>query len=154
MRLHEFTNPLKHYLATVRVVLRGASSTVRTTITADTASDAKKLLAAIVGDCNVLSLSHIVTEAPQSDQIQREQAIRPQAVCRRALSRKVAQTQPSSVAETETKTRVLSPQELQVKALADKAEDYKQQEKALKARQQLAKAQQNLMKATRPKIPK
>lgn len=49
---------------------------------------------------------------------------------------------------TET-TKTLSPQELQVKALADKAEDYKQQEKALKARQQMAKAQQNLMKAQR-----
>lgn len=45
-------------------------------------------------------------------------------------------------------TKTLSPQKLQVKALADKAEDYKQQEKALKARQQMAKAQQNLMKAT------
>jgi hypothetical protein len=46
-------------------------------------------------------------------------------------------------------TKILSPQELQVKALADKAEDYKQQEKALKARQQMAKAQKNLMKARR-----
>lgn len=46
-------------------------------------------------------------------------------------------------------TKTLSPQELQVKALADKAEQYKQQEKALKARQQMAKAQKNLMKASR-----
>jgi hypothetical protein len=46
-------------------------------------------------------------------------------------------------------TKTLSPQELQVKALADKAEDYQQQEKALKARQQMAKAQQNLSKASR-----
>jgi hypothetical protein len=45
-------------------------------------------------------------------------------------------------------TKTLSPQELQVQSLADKAEDYQQQEKALKARQQMAKAQQNLMKAT------
>jgi hypothetical protein len=97
MRLHEFSNPLKHYMATVRVVLYGSSSTVRTTITADCASDAKKLLAAIVGDNNVLSLSHIVTEAPQIDQIQREQAIRPQAACRRAQPPKVAQIQPSQV---------------------------------------------------------
>lgn len=44
--------------------------------------------------------------------------------------------------------KTLSPQELQVKALADKAEDYKQQEKALKARQKMAKAQQSLMKAS------
>ena len=47
-------------------------------------------------------------------------------------------------------TKTLSPQELQVKSLADKAEDYKQQENALKARQQMAKAQQNLMKAMKP----
>ena len=46
-------------------------------------------------------------------------------------------------------TKTLSPQELQVKALADKAEDYQQQEKALRARQQMAKAQKNLMKASR-----
>ena len=46
-------------------------------------------------------------------------------------------------------TKTLSSQELQVKALADRAEDYKQQEKALKARQQMAKAQQNLRKASR-----
>jgi len=45
-------------------------------------------------------------------------------------------------------TKTLSPQELQVKSLADKAEDYKQQAKAMKARQQMAKAQQNLIKAT------
>lgn len=48
-------------------------------------------------------------------------------------------------------TKMLSPQELQVKALADKAEDYKQQAKALRARQEMAKAQQNLMKAMKPK---
>jgi hypothetical protein len=46
-------------------------------------------------------------------------------------------------------TKTLSPQELQVKALADKATDYKEQAKAMKARQQMAKAQQNLMKANR-----
>jgi hypothetical protein len=46
-------------------------------------------------------------------------------------------------------TKALSPQELQVKSLADKAEDYKQQAKAAKARQDMAKAQQELMKANR-----
>ena len=44
-------------------------------------------------------------------------------------------------------TKTLSPQELQVKSLADKAKQYKEQAKAMKARQQMAKAQQNLMKA-------
>ena len=46
-------------------------------------------------------------------------------------------------------TKTLSSQELQVQSLAQKAEEYKQQEKALKARQQMAKAQQNLMKVSR-----
>lgn len=45
-------------------------------------------------------------------------------------------------------TKTLSAQELQVKSLADKAADYKQQAKAMRARQQMAKAQQSLMKAT------
>jgi len=44
-------------------------------------------------------------------------------------------------------TKTLSPQELQVKSLADKAKQYKEQAKAVKARQQIAKAQQDLMKA-------
>jgi hypothetical protein len=46
-------------------------------------------------------------------------------------------------------TKTLSPQELQVKLLTDLAEEYKQQAKAIKTRQQLAKAQQKLMKAQR-----
>ena len=48
---------------------------------------------------------------------------------------------------TET-TKTLSQQELQVKALSDKAAQFKQQAKMVKARQQMAKAQQNLMKAS------
>lgn len=51
--------------------------------------------------------------------------------------------------EVTESTKTLSPQELQVKSLADKAEDYKQQAKAMKARQQMTKAQQSLMKASR-----
>ena len=49
--------------------------------------------------------------------------------------------------EVTEETKTLSPKELQVKSLADKAEEYKQQAKAMKARQQMAKAQQNLMRA-------
>lgn len=51
--------------------------------------------------------------------------------------------------EVTEETKTLSPKELQVKSLADKAEDYKQQAKAMKARQQMAKAQQSLLKASR-----
>ncbi len=113
MRLHEFSNPLKQYLAIVRVVLRGGGTTARTTITADTVLQAKLMLTRMYGEGNVLSINQVMNEDE----------------------------------EVTEGTKTLSPQELQVKSLADKAEDYKQQEKALKARQQMAKAQQNLMKA-------
>lgn len=45
-------------------------------------------------------------------------------------------------------TKALSPQELQVKSLSDRAKQLNQQAKQLKARQQTAKAQQSLMKAS------
>lgn len=46
-------------------------------------------------------------------------------------------------------TKTLSPEELQVKSLADKANFYKKQEKVLKARQKIAKAQNTLIDAQR-----
>lgn len=115
MRLHEFSNQLNTYIATVRVVLRDGGTIARTTITADTLQQAKALLTRMFGDGNVLSINQAMAEDE----------------------------------EVTEGTKTLSPQELQVKSLADKAEHYKQQEKALKARQKMAKAQQNLMKASR-----
>jgi hypothetical protein len=115
MRLHEISNPLKQYIATVRVVLRDGSTTARTTITADTVLQAKLMLTRMYGDGNVLSINQMMNEEGVSEG-----------------------------------TKTLSPQELQVKSLADKAEDYKQQANAMKARQQMAKAQQDLMKAQNP----
>lgn len=115
MRLHEFSYYIKTFEASVRVVLRDSSMTARTTITANTAQQAKAMLTRMFGDGNVLNINQLMAEGE----------------------------------EVTEATKTLSPQELQVKALADKAEGYKQQEKALKARQQMAKAQQNLMKASR-----
>lgn len=51
-----------------------------------------------------------------------------------------------SVIDEDTKT--LTPQQLQVKSLADKAKSYNQQAKMLKLRQKLAKDQQALSKAS------
>ena len=45
-------------------------------------------------------------------------------------------------------TKPLSPQEMQVKSMNDRAKRLTQQAKQLKARQSLAKAQQNLAKAS------
>ena len=51
-----------------------------------------------------------------------------------------------SIVDEQTKT--LSPQELQVKSMSDRAKQLTQQAKQLKARQSLQKAQQNLVKAS------
>jgi hypothetical protein len=49
-------------------------------------------------------------------------------------------------------TNTLSPAELQVKSMSDRAEQLNQQAKQVKARQSLQKAQQNLVKASRTNI--
>ncbi len=112
MRFDEFSNPIKQYIATVRVVLRYGSTTARTIITADTDQQARAMLKRIYGDGNVLGINQVMNEEGVSEA-----------------------------------TKTLSPQELQVKSLSDKAQQYKEQAKAVKARQQMAKAQQDLMKA-------
>ncbi len=51
------------------------------------------------------------------------------------------------VNEIEEGTKTLTPQQLQVKALADKAKQINQQKKQLQARQTMAKAQQQMRDA-------
>lgn len=116
MRLHEFSNPLKTYLATVRVVLKNGSTTARTTVAADSTSNAYLLLVRAFGQGNVVNLSEIVSESPQTDQIQREAAIRPLAIQRRAQLPKVAQIQSSQVQQQSKRPR---KRRLSTRAIAD-----------------------------------
>jgi phage shock protein A len=53
------------------------------------------------------------------------------------------------VNEIEEGTKTLTPQQLQVKALADKAKQINQQKKQLQARQAMAKAQQQMRDANK-----
>lgn len=53
------------------------------------------------------------------------------------------------VDEIEEETKTLTPQQLQVKALADKAKQINQQKKQLQARQTMAKAQQQMRDANK-----
>lgn len=53
------------------------------------------------------------------------------------------------VNEIEEGTQTLTPQQLQVKALADKAKQINQQKKQLQARQAMAKAQQQMRDANK-----
>jgi hypothetical protein len=63
------------------------------------------MLSELFGKKNVMSVSEIMIESPLTDQIQREQAIRPQAISRRAQPPKVAQIQPSQVQQQRKRTK-------------------------------------------------
>lgn len=108
MRYNEFRNTLNTFIATVRVVTKSGSLTVRTTVDAETQSQARAILKRLFGEVNVLSVVQKISE--------------------------------------QGKTRVLSSDELRVKSLADQAKRLKQQEKELKARNALKKAQLDMAK--------
>lgn len=148
MKIKEVTSYLKHYVATIRVVTSSGTVTARTSVTADSQQQARAILIRLYGKENVFSVSAVMREVPELHQIRPQAAIPAQARHSKYPRAKRGSLQLSCVAETGG-TKTLSSAELQIKTLSDKAEDYKQQEKALKARQQMAKAQQNLMKASR-----
>lgn len=149
MKINEVTNLLKTYIATVHVIIHGAVSTARTTITADNHLMARLILTRLYGTGNVLMISEVVSKSPRTSEIHAHATnTAPES---QTLHNK-HKTDPnafSCVSEAGADTRVSSPAELQVKSLSDKAKEINQQAKQLKARQSLAKAQQNLMKASR-----
>ena len=147
MKINEVSNLPRHYSATVRVVLRDTSMTARTTITADSIQQARAMLTRIYGGGNVLSISEIVNESARTYQINAPASFSNQRKHRQQFAKKNAPAEFSCVAETESATRVLSPSELQVKSLSDRAKQINQQAKQLKARQSLAKAQEKLRQA-------
>jgi hypothetical protein len=98
------------------VRLQHEKSTITTICFCDSASNMRKMLAELFGKNNVLSVSEIVSESPQTDQIQIEQAIRPQAVQRRAQLPKVALIQSSQVQQQSKRPR---KRRLSTRAIAD-----------------------------------
>lgn len=148
MKINEVTNQLKTYIASVRVVLRDGSTTARTVVNADTYQQARAILLRLYGDGNVFSISETFSESGKTHQINAEACFPEQRTRRQHRAKKNAPAVFSCVAETESATRVLSPAELQVKSLSDKAKQYTQQAKQVKARQSLAKAQEKLRQAS------
>jgi len=145
MRFREFKMPMKMFL--VKILSSSHRSVLTTIFFSDSSSNLRKLLSELFGKNTVLSVSEIMQESLQCDQIQLEATFAAASMQAQQPKLKSAQIHDVSVSEG---TKTLSPQELQVKSLADKAEDYKQQAKAMKARQQMAKAQQDLMRAQKP----
>ena len=106
------------------------------------------MLTRIYGRGNVISVSQSVSEASETDQINTPASFSQPSRHRQQHAKKNAPAVFSCVAETESTTRVLSPAELQVKSLSDKAKQINQQAKQMKARQSLAKAQEKLRQAS------
>ena len=148
MKINEVTNTPQTYIATERVVLRDQSTTARTTVTADSFQQARLILTRIYGEGNVLSISQSMQESSRTSKIQAQASSGLGAVSSKPPKQKVDSVQLSTVAEIGARTRVFSPQELQVKALSDKAAQYKQQAKVARARQQMTKAQEKLRRAS------
>ena len=148
MKINEVTSPLKHYLATVRVVINGTGSMARTTISADNQQQARLMLTRLYGSGNVLSISEVVDESSKTYQIHAEAKDSSQLIHRHDCHEKNGSDEASSVTEMGEKTKVLSPSELQVKSLSDKAKQLNQQAKRVKANQSLMKAQEKLRQAS------
>jgi hypothetical protein len=62
MKINEFTNPLKSYMATIRVVINNNTSTCRTRIDAENSNQALLLLTRMYGVGNVINLTQLMSE--------------------------------------------------------------------------------------------
>ena len=152
MKINEVSEPLKTYIANVRVVTGSGTTTARTTITADTQQQAWAILSRLYGVGNVISATEVMREAPETDQIQHRATIPAPEILIQHHSEKTGPVELSCVAET-VGTKTLSPAELQVKSLADQTKRLNQQAKVKKAQTKLSQAQEKLRVASAvPKI--
>ena len=62
MRYNEFRNTLNTFIATVRVVTDSSSLTVRTSVNAETQSQAAAILKRLFGEGNVLNVAQKISE--------------------------------------------------------------------------------------------
>ena len=82
-------------ITTVGVVLKNATTTCRTAISADSSANAYLMLSRLYGVGNVISLSEVVNETPKTDQIYLDELFTPQNDNRQVPHQKIAQTRSS-----------------------------------------------------------
>ncbi len=130
MKINEVVNGMKWFVANVRcVVPQGGTITTRVGIKCDNSMSARFLLSRTYGKENVFAISQVMDEQMLIDEPSNEEIL----------------------IDEETygaNTKVLTPQELQIKTLKDKSKQMNDQAKKIKAQSQVAKAQQKLAKAT------
>lgn len=130
MKINEVVSGMKWFVANVRcVVPQGGTITTRVGIKCDNSMSARFLLSRTYGRENVFAISQVMDEQMLIDEPSSEEIL----------------------IDEETygaNTKVLTPQELQIKTLKDKSKQMNDQAKKIKAQSQVTKAQQKLAKAT------
>lgn len=130
MKINEVVSGMKWFVANVRcVVPQGGTITTRVGIKCDNSMSARFLLSRTYGRENVFAISQVMDEQMLIDEPSNEEIL----------------------IDEEThgaNTKVLTPQELQIKTLKDKSKQMNDQAKKIKAQSQVTKAQQKLAKAT------
>ena len=101
-------------------------------------------------ESNLPWIKLVQAESAKTSQIQAQAANGGKAVHSKRMKTKNDPAHVSCVAEAGASTRVLTPSELQVKSLSDRAKQLIQQAKQMRARQSLAKAQAKLVKVSSP----
>ncbi len=105
MRFREFYSSLKPFKATVK--LQHQKSVVTTIFFSDNSSNLQKLLSELFGKSNVVNVSEMMHESPQSDQIQLEATFAAASMQAQQPKLKNTQIHDASVSEG---TKTLSPQ--------------------------------------------
>jgi hypothetical protein len=124
MRIDEVTNPLKTFLAQIRA----QGLTARTTIQADSLSQARAILVHVYGQENVMSVTQMASMTSE-------------------ISLSGKPTNETATIKPET------PAQARVKSLADQAASLKKQEKVARAQIALKRAQARMQKANLPTKP-
>jgi hypothetical protein len=97
MKINEVCTHLKTYIATVRVVLKNANTTARTTISAECSSHAYLMLNRLFGLGNVLSLSEVINENSQIEETLSKLHVAPNKCLNQVPHRENDQSKPSQV---------------------------------------------------------
>ena len=130
MKINEVVSGMKWFVANVKcIVPQGGTITTRVGIKCDNSMSARFLLSRTYGKENVFAISQVMDEQMLIDEPTSEEVL----------------------IDEETygaDTKVLTPQELQIKTLKDKSKQMNIQAKKIKAQTQVNKAQQKLAKAT------
>ena len=130
MKINEVVSGMKWFVANVRcIVPQGGTITTRIGIKCDNSMSARFLLSRTYGKENVFAINEVIDEEILIDEPSSEEIL----------------------IDEETygaNNKVLTPQQLQIKALKDKSKQMNDQAKKIKAQTQVTKAQQKLAKAT------